>query len=65
MTMPNYPITLTPDDNQTIMATCADLPEVTTFGNDETEAMSRAADAIAEAIAARKAAGLPIPQPSA
>lgn len=46
-------IAFTPDDNGTVMATCADLPEVTTFGLDEAQAFDRARDAIQEALAAR------------
>ena len=48
-----YPVVLAPDDNETILVTCPDLPEVTTFGEDEEDALRRAADAIEEALAAR------------
>lgn len=60
-----YPINLTPDDNGTLLVTCPDLPEVTTFGEDEEDAMQRAADAIEEALAARIARREEIPPPSA
>lgn len=60
----NYPVILTPDDNGTLMVTCPDLPEVTTFGEDETDALRRAAEAIEEALAARIARGDKIPSPS-
>jgi hypothetical protein len=30
-----YTVTLTPDDNGTVLATCPELSEVTTFGEDE------------------------------
>jgi predicted RNase H-like HicB family nuclease len=50
-----YPITLTPDDNGTLLVTCAALPEVTTFGDDIDDAIGRAKDAIGEALAARRA----------
>ena len=60
-----YNIILTPDDNDTLLVTCPDLPEVTTFGEDEDEAMMRAVDAIEEALAARIASRQEIPQPSA
>jgi antitoxin HicB len=56
-----YPVTLTPDDNGTVLVTCADLPEVTTFGEDEEDAIARAADAIEEALAARIAGREDIP----
>lgn len=59
-----YPVTLTPDDNGTFLVTCADLPEVTTFGDDEADALSHAADAVAEAVAARLSVFDDIPQPS-
>ena len=51
---------MTPDDNGTVLVTCPDLPEVTTFGDDEQEAMLRAVDAIEEALAARIARREPI-----
>src|ERR1700732_2083879 len=38
----NYPITLTPDDNGTLLVSCPDLPEVVTFGEDREEALQRA-----------------------
>lgn len=59
-----YKITLKPDDNGTIFVTCRDLPEVTTFGEDEEDAMQRAAYAIEEALAARIERREDIPTPS-
>jgi antitoxin HicB len=59
-----YPIELTPDDNDTFLVTCPDLPEVTTFGEDEADAVLRAVDAIEEALAARMAKRQEIPAPS-
>ncbi len=58
-----YPITLT-DDDGTILATSPDFPELTTFGDDRTEALARAVDALEEAIAARVHDRKDIPQPS-
>lgn len=58
-----YPIMLTPDDNGTLLVTCPDLPEVTTFGEDEADALRHAKDAIEEALAARIADGRDIPKP--
>ncbi len=58
-----YRIDLTPDDNDTFLVTCPDLPEVTTFGEDEDEARLRAVDAIEEALAARIAQRKDIPLP--
>ena len=58
-----YPIKLEPDDNGTLLVTCPALPEVTTFGEDEAEAIKHARDAIQEAIAARMANGREVPEP--
>ena len=57
-----YAITLNGDNNKTYLVTCPALPEVTTFGRDETEARDRAIAAIDEAIAARRQRGEPIPK---
>jgi antitoxin HicB len=59
-----YPILIEPDDNGTLLVTCPDLPEVTTFGEDERDALQRAADAIEEALAARMVRRENIPSPS-
>jgi antitoxin HicB len=59
-----YPIVLEPDDNGTLLVTCPDLPEVTTWGEDEEDALRRAADAIEEALAARIAHRDAIPEPT-
>jgi antitoxin HicB len=58
-----YPIRLTKDDNGTLLVTCPAFPEVTTFGENESDALRRAVDAIEEAIAARMAERLSIPLP--
>jgi antitoxin HicB len=60
-----YPIELTPDDNGTLLVTCPDLPEVTTFGEGEPDALRHAVDALEAALASRIAAGEPVPAPSA
>lgn len=62
--MDGYTITLTPDDNGTLLATSVELPEVTTFGDDEVDALHHAEDAVISAIAARMAHGREIPDPS-
>jgi antitoxin HicB len=59
-----YPIVLTPDDNDTLLVTCPDLPEVTSFGDDEADALGRAVGALEEAIAARIARRDDVPAPS-
>ncbi|HJU18433.1 MAG TPA: type II toxin-antitoxin system HicB family antitoxin [Stellaceae bacterium] len=48
-----YTILLEPDDNGTLLVTCPDLPEVTTFGENVEDAMRHAIEAIEEALAAR------------
>lgn len=63
--MLEYPIELIADDNDTVLVTCPDLPEVTTYGEDEGDATLRALDAIEEAIAGRIAGREDIPLPSA
>ena len=59
-----YHVTLTPDDNDTLLVTCPALPEVTTFGDDKAHALVHARDAIEEALAARIDGGLDIPNGS-
>ena len=58
-----YAITLTPDDNGTWLVTCNVLPEVTTYGDTQEDAMKNAALAIEEALAARMAAQQELPLP--
>jgi antitoxin HicB len=57
-----YRVTLEPDDNGTLLVTCRLLPEVTTFGDDEADALDHARDAIEEALAARITEGQDIPE---
>ena len=61
--MLSYPIDLE-DDDETVLATSPDFPELTTFGDDRGEALDRAVDALEEAIAARIHTGQRIPRPS-
>lgn len=56
-----YRVTLAPDDNDTLLVTCLALPELTTFGEDEADALRHARDAIEEAVAARISDGQEIP----
>ncbi|HYU13045.1 MAG TPA: type II toxin-antitoxin system HicB family antitoxin [Stellaceae bacterium] len=60
-----YPVILEADDNGTLLVTCPDLPEVTTWGEDEADALNRASDAIEEALAARIFHRDDIPEPTA
>ncbi|MBP1806445.1 type II toxin-antitoxin system HicB family antitoxin [Rubellimicrobium aerolatum] len=57
-----YPIDLTPDED-TLLVTCPDLPEVTSFGLDEADALRMAHGAIEEALAGRLVQFGPIPAP--
>lgn len=59
-----YSLDLTPDDNGTFLVTCADLPEVTSFGETERDAIDNGNRAVEEAIAARLAHFEPIPEPA-
>ena len=58
-----YPIRLE-DDDDTVLATSPDFPELTTFGDDRDEAIARAVHALEEAIAARIHDGKGVPPPS-
>jgi antitoxin HicB len=60
-----YPVVLEPDDNGTLLVTCPDLPELTTWGEDRDDALQHAADAMEEALASRIAHRDDIPEPSA
>src|SRR6476661_5414950 len=62
--MSYYRIELTLDDNDTLMATSPDFPEVSTFGMDAPDALRHARDAIEEAIAARLADWEDVPAPT-
>src|SRR3954462_13460307 len=62
--MLRYPVKLTPDDNGTLLVTAPDFPEVTTFGDDEADALMRSADAIATAIQGRITDRQDVPRPS-
>jgi antitoxin HicB len=64
-TMLRYPVKLTKDDNDTLLVTAPDLPEVATFGKNEADALRRARDAIATALQGRISDRKDIPVPSA
>jgi antitoxin HicB len=57
-----YAVALQPDDNGTLLVTCPAFPEVTSFGDNEADALAHALGAIEEAMAARIAAGQPVPK---
>jgi antitoxin HicB len=58
-----YPLTLTPDDNDTLLVTSPLLPEVTTFGETRADALRHGAEAVEEALAARMSRWEDIPVP--
>jgi antitoxin HicB len=61
--MIRYKVTLEPDDNDTLLVTCRDLPGVVTFGETRDAAIRHAGDAIETWIAGLIADGLPVPRP--
>ena len=61
----SYCIKLEPDGNGSLLVTCPAHPEVTTFGQDEYDALKRARHAVEEALAARISEGQDIPNGNA
>lgn len=59
----DYPVTLTPDDNHTILVTFIDWP-ANTFGTDREDAFRHAVDALTTMIDAYIKDGRDIPRPS-
>jgi antitoxin HicB len=62
--MLRYPVKLSRDTNGTLLVTSPDFPEVSTFGDDEADALVHAADAIATAMKGRISDRKAIPRPS-
>src|SRR5579862_6271561 len=62
--MLQYPVILRPDTNGTLLVTFPDVPEAATFGTDEADAMSHAADALETALMGYIEDRRPIPRPS-
>ena len=60
-----YPLTLEPDDNGTLLVTCPLLPEATTFGEDKIDALHRGIEAVEEALAGRISRWEDVPVPDA
>jgi len=56
-----YAVTLSKDDNGTILVAVPDLPDAITFGEDRDDALARAVDAIESAAMGRMAAREDIP----
>ena len=63
--MLRYPVKLAREDNGTLLVTAPDFPEVSTFGDDENDALAKGADAIATAMQGRISDRQEIPLPSA
>ena len=59
-----YPVTLSADDNGTVLVGFPDIPFAHTFGEDEGEALARAVDALESAFIAIIAERGDIPAPS-
>ena len=60
-----YPVELEEDTNDTIFVRAPDFPELTTFGENRDDALSKASKALEEAIDARLYEGKEIPESSA
>ena len=59
-----YPVTLTPDDNDTFLVTFPDVDGAVTFGATIEEALAHAPDALATILEAYIKDRRPIPPPS-
>ena len=59
-----YPVVLETDDNDTILVSFPDVPWAHTYGDDEAEALARAADALETAFVAMMADREDVPLPS-
>lgn len=55
---------LIPDDNDTLLVTARDFPELTTFGEDRKDALEKALGALVAVISARIEDREDVPQPS-
>lgn len=62
--MLSYPVSLTKDDNDTLLVTSPDFPELATFGVDREDALSHAFDAVLTVIQGRMSDRRDIPAPS-
>ena len=60
----DYPVILEPDSNDTVLVSFPDVPEAHTFGDDEADALLRAADALETALEFYTDAGEPLPKAS-
>ncbi|MBI4775871.1 MAG: type II toxin-antitoxin system HicB family antitoxin [Deltaproteobacteria bacterium] len=60
-----YPVEFEPDDNNTVIATCPDVPEALSAGQTESEALDWMEDALCVALSAYVDDNEDIPKPSA
>lgn len=60
----HYYITLTPDDNDTLFASCPALPECNSYGADTDDVLAHILDSVEMALADRIAEGRDIPEAS-
>jgi antitoxin HicB len=59
-----YPLTIEPDDNDTLLVSFVDIPEAHTFADDEDEITVRATDCVLTALEGYMKDRRPIPAPS-
>ena len=59
-----YPVILEPDSNDTILVSFPDFPQAHTFGDDENEALARAADLLEDVLGDHIENRRDIPPPS-
>jgi antitoxin HicB len=62
--MLNYPVTLSPDTNGSLLVGFPDLPFVNAVGQDREDALAHARDALATAVEMLMEQGKPIPVPA-
>lgn len=60
-----YPVTLSRDDNDTILVRFPDFPEAQTFGDHRADALARAVDALETVVDAYMRDRRPVPSPRA
>jgi antitoxin HicB len=62
--MMNYPVTITPDDNGTLLIGFPDFPEANSVGENEADALTEAVDALESAVDMYFDQRRPVPEPS-
>jgi len=59
-----YPLTLTPDDDGTVLVSSPDFPELNTYGTDQADALRMARGALEACVQMYVELGKPMPKPS-